>query len=173
MLSFLFFPVSSLVIQSCLTLCDPTDCNPLGSSVHGIFQARILEWVAIPFCRGIFLIQGLNLGLLHCRQILDPLSHQGRPVLLSVLLSLKPLFPVEHRECPLFLRQPLVSFPASPTHENTQGKHFKSLLRLISSGPSCEYWMTILLEEPEKVVFLGSDPCFIGWSTHPKPFDPV
>ena len=36
-----------LVTQSCLTLCDPTDCSPLGSSVHGILQARILEWVAI------------------------------------------------------------------------------------------------------------------------------
>ena len=41
-----------LVTQSCLTLCDPTDCNPPGSSVHGIFQARILEWVAISFSRG-------------------------------------------------------------------------------------------------------------------------
>ena len=37
-----------LVAQSCLTLCDPMDCSPPGSSVHGILQARILEWVAIP-----------------------------------------------------------------------------------------------------------------------------
>ena len=37
----------SEVAQSCLTLCDPTDCNLPGSSVHGIFQARVLEWVAI------------------------------------------------------------------------------------------------------------------------------
>ena len=36
-------------LQSCLTLCDPMDCSPSGSSVHGILQARILEWVAIPF----------------------------------------------------------------------------------------------------------------------------
>ena len=41
-----------LVTQSCLTLCDPMDCGPPGSSVHGILQARILEWVAIPFFRG-------------------------------------------------------------------------------------------------------------------------
>ena len=34
-------------LQSCLTLCDPVDCNPVGSSVHGILQARILEWVAM------------------------------------------------------------------------------------------------------------------------------
>ena len=38
--------------QSCLTLCDPMGCSPPGSSVHGILQARILEWVAIFFSRG-------------------------------------------------------------------------------------------------------------------------
>ena len=37
--------------QSCSTLCDPMDCNQPGSSVHGILQARILEWVAMPFSR--------------------------------------------------------------------------------------------------------------------------
>ena len=35
--------------ESCLTLCDPVNCSPPGSSVHGIFQARILEWVPFPF----------------------------------------------------------------------------------------------------------------------------
>ena len=44
----------ALVAQSCPTLCDPTDCRLPGSSVHGILQARILEWVAIPFSRGSF-----------------------------------------------------------------------------------------------------------------------
>ena len=39
-------------LQSCPTLCDPTDGSPPGSSVHGIFQARVLEWVAISFSRG-------------------------------------------------------------------------------------------------------------------------
>ena len=39
-------------LQSCPTLCDHTDCSPPGSSVHGILQAIILEWVAIPFSRG-------------------------------------------------------------------------------------------------------------------------
>ena len=38
----------SEVTQSCLTLCDPMDCSLPGSSVHGIFQARILEWVPLP-----------------------------------------------------------------------------------------------------------------------------
>ena len=41
-----------LITQLCPTLCDPMDCRPPGSSVHGILQARILEWVAIPFSRG-------------------------------------------------------------------------------------------------------------------------
>ena len=36
-------------LQSCLTLCDPIDCSPLGSPVPGILQARTLEWVAISF----------------------------------------------------------------------------------------------------------------------------
>ena len=40
------------VAQSCLTFCDPMDCSLPGSSVHGIFQARVLEWVAISFSRG-------------------------------------------------------------------------------------------------------------------------
>ena len=40
-----------LVPQLCLSLCDPMDCIPPGSSVHGISQARILKWVAIPLSR--------------------------------------------------------------------------------------------------------------------------
>ena len=44
--------VLCLVAQLCLMLCDPRDCSPPGSSVHGIYQARILEWVVMPFSRG-------------------------------------------------------------------------------------------------------------------------
>ena len=43
--------VKVLVAQLCLTLYDPMDCSLPGSSIHGILQARILEWVAIPFSR--------------------------------------------------------------------------------------------------------------------------
>ena len=39
-------------LQSCPTLCNPMDCSPPGSSVHGILQARILQWVAVSFSRG-------------------------------------------------------------------------------------------------------------------------
>ena len=72
------------VAQSCPTLCDPVD-----DTVHEILQARILEWVAIPFSRGcslfqgIFPTQGSNPGLLHCRWILHQLSHQGSPRILE------------------------------------------------------------------------------------------
>ena len=60
-------------------LCDSMDCSPPGSSVHGIFQARILEWIAISFSRESYQTQELNLGLLHCRQILYWLSNEGSP----------------------------------------------------------------------------------------------
>ena len=59
------------VAQSCLTL-----CNPMDYTVHEILQARVLEWVAIPFSRGISLTQGLNPGLPHCRWILYQLNHK-------------------------------------------------------------------------------------------------
>ena len=44
--------IGHLVTKSCLTLCDPMDFSPPGSSVLGIFQMRILEWIAISFSRG-------------------------------------------------------------------------------------------------------------------------
>ena len=71
----------SEVAQSCPTLCEPMDCSPPCSSVHGVLQARILEWVAISFSKGSSWsrIQGRNPGLLHCRQILYHLSNQRRP----------------------------------------------------------------------------------------------
>ena len=47
--SFHLWKVKVLATQSCLTLCDPKDYSLLGSSVHGILQTRILEWVTIPF----------------------------------------------------------------------------------------------------------------------------
>ena len=67
-----------LVAQSCPTLCDPVDCGPSGSSVLGLLQARMPEWVAIPFS-GDLPTQGLKPGLPHCRQILYRLSLQGSP----------------------------------------------------------------------------------------------
>ena len=51
--------------------------------VHGILQARILEWVAFPLLQGIFPSQGLNPGLPHCRQVLYQLCHKGSPRILE------------------------------------------------------------------------------------------
>ena len=72
------FPVvifQILVAQLCPTLCDPMDCSPPGSSVHGILQVRMLEYCHSLLQR-IFLNQESNLGLLHCRQILYHLSYR-------------------------------------------------------------------------------------------------
>ena len=73
----IFFYLSSLLfiqpLQSCPTLCMPMVCSPSGSSVHGSLQAGILEWVAMPFSRG------LNPDPLHCRQILYSLGPAGKP----------------------------------------------------------------------------------------------
>ena len=71
-----------LVTQSCPTLCNPMDCRPRGSSVHWIFQARILECASI-LPQGIFLIQVLNprlLCLLHWQTDSLPLVPPGKQV---------------------------------------------------------------------------------------------
>ena len=59
-----------LVAQLCLTLCGPMDCSPPDSSVSGISQARILEWLCHFLLQGISLSQGLNQSLLLGRWIL-------------------------------------------------------------------------------------------------------
>ena len=64
--------------------CDPTDCSPPGSSVHGILQARTLEWVAHFLLQGIFLTQGSNPSLLHWQEDSLPLSHLGNPKKLEI-----------------------------------------------------------------------------------------
>ena len=77
--------VQVLVTQSCPTLNDPMDCSLPGSSVHGILQARILEWVSIPFSRGTS-EPGIEPRSLHFGQILYPLSQQGSPVYVNFTL---------------------------------------------------------------------------------------
>ena len=63
------------VTQSWLTLCDPMNWGPLGSSLHRIFQASILEKVAISYPRSSYLTQGLNPCLLHWQADSLPLSY--------------------------------------------------------------------------------------------------
>ena len=75
--------VNVLVAQSCLTLRDPMDGDPPGSSVHWISQARILEWIAMPLSRGSS--QPRDWAWVSCRWILYRLSHQRSPNLLVPL----------------------------------------------------------------------------------------
>ena len=60
------------------------DCSLPGSSIHGIFQARVLEWVAISFSRGSSLSRDW-IGLPHCRQLLYHLSHQGSQLITGMV----------------------------------------------------------------------------------------
>ena len=73
-------PPGKLVTQLCLTLCDPMDCSPSGFSVHRDSPGKNTRVVCHSLLQGIFQTQGLSLGLLHCRQILHHLSHQGSPM---------------------------------------------------------------------------------------------
>ena len=71
------------VAQSCPTLCDPIDCSPLGSYVHGIFQAMILEWVAISFSGESSQHREqtcISLHLLHWQAGSLPLMSPGKPI---------------------------------------------------------------------------------------------
>ena len=54
MLEFIHAAAAAKSLQSCPTLCDPIDGSPPGSSVSGILQARILEWVALSFSNGVY-----------------------------------------------------------------------------------------------------------------------
>ena len=79
---FYVFLLKSIVAQSCLTLCNPMDCNPMGSSVHGILQARILEWVAISYPKGFFHPRdqtGVSCIAGRFFFFLNHLNHQGSP----------------------------------------------------------------------------------------------
>ena len=75
-----FSAVTVKVTQSC-----PTLCNPMDYTVHGILQARILEWVSLSLLQGIFPTQASNPGLPHCRLILYQLSYQGNPIFLYIV----------------------------------------------------------------------------------------
>ena len=96
--------VCVLAAQSCLTLCDPMDCSPPGSSVLGILQARILKWVAIPFSRGFSWCRDWTWVSCTGRQIL---YHQRRP--LYHLLIAKSL-----QSCPILCDPIDGSPPGSP-----------------------------------------------------------
>ena len=99
-IEFLFIFCYSIVAQSCPNLGNPMDWIPPGSSVHGISQARILEWGCYFLLQGIFLTQGLNLHLwclLHWWADSLPLSHQG-----SLFIVTAPKYINKPTPCHLF-----------------------------------------------------------------------
>ena len=83
LISFLIHLIESgvkvLATQSCLTLCNPMDCSWPCFSIHGIFPGNDTGVGCHFLLQGNFLTQGLNPGLLHCRQTLHCLSHWGNP----------------------------------------------------------------------------------------------
>ena len=78
--------VLCLVAQSCLTLCNPMDCGPPGSSIHGDPPGKNTGVGCHACLQGIFPIQGWNPGLLYCRRILYRLSHQGSLVTDNIII---------------------------------------------------------------------------------------
>jgi len=72
---------SCVHVQLCPTLCNHMDCSPPDSSVHGIFQARILEWVAISYSKGSFWPRD--------RTCISCISHIGRQILYHFTTSFK------------------------------------------------------------------------------------
>ena len=99
----------SEVAQSCPTLCDPVDCSPPGSSLHGILQARVLEWGAISFSRGssrprdrtrVSRIGGRRFNLWATREALWTCYHLAIPKNQAVLADHPELEPTGQKLCP-------------------------------------------------------------------------
>ena len=82
-ISFAMLAVLCLVSQSCPILCDPMNCSPPGSSVHGDSAVKNTAVGCHSLLQGIFPNQGSNPGLPHCGRILYQLSHQGSPRILE------------------------------------------------------------------------------------------
>ena len=78
----------SEVAQSCPTLCDPMDCSLPGSSVHEIFQAIVLEWVAISFSRGSSQLRDRTWASRIVDRCFYRMSHQGSPTLSRTIINI-------------------------------------------------------------------------------------
>ena len=79
------------VSKSCPTLCNPTDCSSSSSSVHGILQARILEWVTIALSRGSSRLRGRTLVSCIARWILFQRNHHGSLIMEWVAIAFSAL----------------------------------------------------------------------------------
>ena len=127
------------VAQSCPTLCNPIDCTPPGSSVHGILQARMLEWGSHSLLQGIFLTQGLNPGLLHCRWILYQRSYQESPGPQRSLRELEVLAAYTVRGTPPLTQASSVGGPSPEPHCRPGSLALSALVHLVlyCLFPSC------------------------------------
>ena len=114
----------SEVAQSCPTLCDPMDCSLPGSCIHGIFQARVLEWGAITFSKPLILGRFklfhnlLFLLRLPWRSFLSTLFGKAKTFIISVRARTSPLCRQSGKTCSV-----LDIF--SPTEEDRSPKHFR------------------------------------------------
>ena len=114
--------VKVLVAQSCPTLCYPMDCSPLGSSVHRILQARILEWVAMPFSRGsswsrdwtwVSCIAGWFFTVWATREALISYHHYNNPIKLAHLISILKIRNLNFKEIQSFAQDgTAISWPS-------------------------------------------------------------
>ena len=119
-------------VLSCSRLCDPVDRSPPGSSVHGIFQARMLEWVTISSSREIFLTQGSNsVSSISCtsRQILYHWATWEAPTESNLLASSR--------------SQPFACFPLLLNHETLLVSPV--VKQILERFWSWKYWFHILV----------------------------
>ena len=102
LISYLFYICARcLVAQLCLTLCNPMDCSQPGSSVHGDSPGMNTGVGGHALLQGIFPNQGSNPGLLHCRQVLYRLSHQGSLILYIAVCMCQSQSPILSLPIPL------------------------------------------------------------------------
>ena len=129
--------MNELVTQWYPTLCNPVDCSLPGSSVHGILQARILEWIAVSFSRG----SSLPWSLLKFMSV-ESVMLSNHLILCHPLLLLPSIFPsirVFPKELALCIRQPNIEASASVPPMNIQGwfpLEFTGWISLQSTGLS-------------------------------------
>ena len=142
----------SEVAQPCPALCDCMDCSLPGSSVHGIFQARILKWVAISFSRDLP-TQGSNLGFLRCQfssvaqscpTLCDPMNcnmpglpvHHKLPEFTQTHAhrvgdAIQPSYPLSSPSLPALQADALLSeLPGKPNKENTSSLSLRRITHL-------------------------------------------
>ena len=145
----------SEVAQSCLTLCDPLDCSPPRPSVCWIFQARVLEWVAISFSRGFSWPRDWTQVSCIVSKTLYHLSHQGSPFLpKSILITDLSVLRRAHTLC--------VGGLSSP--RNLLLPEWKFIAKAAESYPSraSSKLLNQKKEKTQQAPFEGSDPTHLS-----------